>query len=649
MQAIEKVLKAALIVAAFSMAAYQLWFAVFQALSTTEHVIIHLGFAVLVVALAQVRGGTLVRRLLAIIALLIGVAASVYLLSQADDLEIRYGIALTAPELIAGIAIIAAVFILSWTEWGASLTILGLLALVYFFFGSYLPGALQASPFPSFDFAMTFLVSGGGSGIYGQLTPVSANVIFYFMLFGALLELTGLIWLFVEIGNLFGRVLKGGAAIMTVIASSLLGTITGATVANVAVMGNFTIPAMKSQGFKPSDAGAIEAVSSLGGQIMPPVMGIGAFIMASYLGIPYIQVAAMAVLPAILYYLSILIVIACLVRRIGYLPPLDRKLDMGIIRSQLFPFLVPVTVLVYCLVQGYSEETSVLAAIVALVVSSMAKIDTITSRAGFLKFGRQLFNGLVSGARQGAALAIVIAIVSLIAQSLISTALGPKLASAITSAVGDNVGLGLVLVMASALVLGCGLPTVVDYTLIAIVVLPSLTRLGVEPASAHMFAYFFAVYAAVTPPVATAALLASRMAGANYWMTGWASCRLLLAPSLIPFLFVYHSAILKFPWNIAALASPLWAWFIAAIAFAAVSVGHLVLRMRLLDYLLCTLAGLATVLWTFGQGYLWLVGGTILVTATLFMQSMAHMRKRKANLPLTRSAPGEFLEVSSTD
>ena len=253
----------------------------------------------------------------------------------------------------------------------------------------------------------------------------------------------------------------------------------------------------------------------------------------------------------------------------------------------------------------------------------------------------------MSGARQGAALAIVIAVVSLIAQSLISTALGPKLASAITSTVGDSVWLGLVLVMTSALVLGCGLPTVVDYTLIAIVVLPSLTRLGVEPASAHMFAYFFAVYAAVTPPVATAALLASRMAGANYWLTGWASCRLLLAPSLIPFLFVYNSAILKFPWDFAALASPLWAWLIAAIAFAAVSVGHLVLRMSVLDYLLCSLAGTGAILWTFGQGYSWLIGATVLVAATLLKQGATQMRAgtRTHALQATNSLPSHSSSI----
>ncbi len=145
-----------------------------------------------------------------------------------------------------------------------------------------------------------------------------------------------------------------------------------------------------------------------------------------------------------------------------------------------------------------------------------------------------------------------------------------------------------------------------------------------------MFAYFFAVYAAVTPPVATAALLASRMAGANYWMTRWASCRLLLAPSLVPFLFVYHSAILKFPWDFNAIVGPLWAWLIAAIAFAAVSVGHLVLRMRPLDYLLCTLAGIAAVLWTFGQGNLWLLCATILVAATLLKQGLMLMTKPRS-------------------
>ena len=205
-------------------------------------------------------------------------------------------------------------------------------------------------------------------------------------------------------------------------------------------------------------------------------------------------------------------------------------------------------------------------------MTAFGKLSVLTSTEGLRDATRRIMAGLVSGARQGAALAIVIAIVSLITQSLITTALGPKLAAAIAAFVGDKIWLGLVLVMLTALILGCGLPTVVDYTMIAIMVLPSLTKLGLEPASAHMFAYYFAVYAAVTPPVATAALLASRIAGAGYWATGWASCKLLLAPSLVPFLFVYHPSLLVFPPSPTAVALPLIAWAVSAVALAALSV-----------------------------------------------------------------------------
>jgi TRAP transporter 4TM/12TM fusion protein len=616
----ERPLGAMLGAVALSAAVYHILFAIYRPWTDTKHAIVHVGLAVVIVALAQASKAGPVGRAVALGVLLAGAAASIYLFGQADDLEIRYGVGLTRPQLIAAFVIIASVSILAWKDWGASLTVLGLLALAYFFFGHYLPGPLRASPQPSFDFAMTFLMSGGGSGIYGQLTPVSANVIFYFMLFGALLESTGVMALFIEVGNWIGRLLKGGAAVMTVIASSLLGTITGATVANVAVMGNFTIPAMKGQGFRPETAGAIESVSSLGGQILPPVMGVGAFVMASLLGVPYITVAAMAVLPALLYYASILIVIMCLVRQLGLVARTDGEIDLRVIRSQLLPFVLPLAVLVYYLVQGYTEQSAVLAAMLALVVTTFGRLRVVTSFAGLAEAVKQIIAGLISGARQGAALAIVIAIVSLITQSMITTALGPKLASAIAMFVEGKIWLGLLLVMLAALVLGCGLPTVVDYTMIAIMVIPSLTKLGLEPASSHMFAYYFAVYAAVTPPVATAALLASRMSGAGYWATGWASCKLLLAPSLVPFLFVYHPSLLVFPPEPAAVIAPLWAWAIAAIALAAVSVGHLIVALTRLDVVGCLAAVGLVLIWTFNSGALWLAGATVVLSAVVLRQ-----------------------------
>ena len=201
-------LNAALNAIALSAAVYHILFAIYRPWTYTKHVIAHLGLAVAIVGLGQAAKAGPVGRAIAFTALPAGVAASVYLFGQADDLEIRYGIGLTGPQMVAAFAIIATVFVLAWKDWGASLTVLGLLALAYFFFGHLLPGPLQASPQPSFDFAMTFLMSGGGSGIYGQLTPVSANVIFYFMLFGALLESTGVMALFIEVGNWIGRLLR---------------------------------------------------------------------------------------------------------------------------------------------------------------------------------------------------------------------------------------------------------------------------------------------------------------------------------------------------------------------------------------------------------------------------------------------------------
>ena len=360
-----------------------------------------------------------------------------------------------------------------------------------------------------------------------------------------MLEATGVTRLFFELGNWFSRFVRGGAAAGAVVSSSLLGTVTGATVANVAIAGAFTIPSMKKQGFKPEDAGGIETIASCGGQILPPVMGVGAFVMAANLGVPYIDVAAMALIPAILYYASVFIGVVFLVRR-NNIQRIVEPVDGSAIRAELLPFLVPLTILTVMLLQAYSPTTAVIFAIASICAVTFLRPTTWRSSKQFRAALSRIGAGLVSGARQGAALGVVMAVTSLLAQSLITTAMAPKFASAVAALVGGNLLFGLVLVMIAALVLGIGLPTVAAYIMVAIMLVPALTRIGVAPEAAHMFAFYFAVFAAVTPPAAEAAQVASRIANAGFWQTCAASMRLMVGPVLIPFIFVYQSALLGF-------------------------------------------------------------------------------------------------------
>ena len=602
-------------------AAYHLAYALWRPWTVGEHAILHVGIVCLLVGLAHARSPGVARRWLSIFALILAVAATPYLFVNADDIDIRFGIGLTNRQMVAGVAIILAAITLCWLEWGGVVAGFGVASLVYFFFGSYLPGPLAASEHPSFDYAMTFLISNGGSGIFGQVTPISANVIFLFMIFGALLEATGVTRLFFELGNWFSRFVRGGAAGGAIVSSSLLGTVTGATVANVAIAGAFTIPSMKKQGFKPEDAGAIETIASCGGQILPPVMGVGAFVMAANLGVPYIEVAAMALIPAILYYASVFIGVVFLVRR-NNIHRVVEPVDGAAIRAELLPFLVPLATLTALLLQAYSPTTAVIFAIASICVVTFLRPTTWRSSQAFRRAISSIGAGLVSGARQGAALGVVMAVTSLLAQSLITTAMAPKFASAVAALVGGNLLFGLVLVMIAALVLGIGLPTVAAYIMVAIMLVPALTRIGVATEAAHMFAFYFAVFAAVTPPAAEAAQVASRIANAGFWQTCAASMRLMVGPVLIPFIFVYQSALLGFGQSPLDLVAPVAAWAIGTVALSALAQGYGISRTTLFDLVLFAVASVLVVLSFVRNEATWLAAAGLTLIATFSLQSM---------------------------
>lgn len=619
--------------AALLAALYHLGFAFERPFTEGEHAIIHVGFAALIVGVDQARRRRGALRVLAIACLVAALAASVYFFQISEELELRFGIGLTTPQVVAGIAIIVAVIILCWMEWGVIIASLAVIGLSYFFFGDNIPGAMRAASHPSFEYAMTFLISSGGTGLYGQVTPISANIIFLFMIFGALLASTGVTRLFMELGNWMGRLLKGGAAVTSVISSALLGTVTGATVANVAITGVFTIPTMKRQGFRAEDAAAMESVASCGGQVLPPVMGAGAFIMAAFLGVSYVDIALQALVPALLFFGSVLLVIAFIVRKSGHIEECDPP-DFRCIRGEILPFFAPMATLVYFLMNGYSATTAVVFAIAAIVGSTLLRPSTWRSKTGFVNSLRTIFEGLVSGAQQGAGLAIVIVVISLVAQSLITTALGPKFASALSGLAGGYTFLALLLIMLASLILGCGLPTVAAYTMVAIMMIPALSALGVDPLAAHMFVYYFAVYAAVTPPVATAVIVASRIAETSFWGAAWASMRLMAGPIILPFLFIYHGDILTFPMNSGALL-PIFAWLVATVGLQIVTVRHFVGPTSALDI---AAAGASAAL-----AFAWIVAGAmpLLAVAVLllaFVTTLQLRRRSRAAAPRSGAA-----------
>ena len=606
-------------------AIYHLYFAYSWPFTEGEHAIVHVGFAALLVGIDQARRRAGALRILAIICAVGSVAATAYLFTVSEDLEMRFGLGLTLPQLVAGIFVIVAVIVLCWMEWGVVIAALAVIGLGYFFFGYHIPGPLRAAQHPSFDYAMTFLISSGGTGLFGQITPISASIVFLFMVFGALLASTGVTRLFMELGNLMGRIMRGGAAVTCVVSSSLLGTVTGATVANVAITGTFTIPTMKKQGFRAEDAGGLEAVASCGGQVLPPVMGAGAFIMAAYLGISYIEIAARAFVPALMFYAGVLLAIFFLVRKAGTIAE-SEPADLSIIRNELVPFLAPLATLVYFLLQGYSATTAVFLAISSVIAVSFLRPRTWRSREGFRETVTTIGSGLVSGAQQGAALGIIVAAISLVAQSLITTALGPKFASTLAGLVGGQILPALLLVSFASLLLGCGLPTIAAYTMVAIMMVPALKAIGVDPTAAHLFVFYFAVYAAVTPPVATAAIVASRIAETNFWRTSWAAMRIMAGPLILPFLFIYRPEVLQFPPDPTALALPILGWMTATVGLLIATLRYgLAQTTRLEEIGFVVAAGLAFT-WIVNDFHVLLYAAIAITLLIAFLQHRRHAR-----------------------
>jgi TRAP-type uncharacterized transport system fused permease subunit len=281
------------------------------------------------------------------------------------------------------------------------------------------------------------------------------------------------------------------------------------------------------------------------------------------------------------------------------------------------------------LLQAYSPTTAVIFAIASICAVTFLRPATWRSPQSFFDAFSRIGAGLISGARQGAALGVVMAVTSLLAQSLITTAMAPKFASAVAALVAGNMLFGLILVMIAALVLGIGLPTVAAYIMVAIMLVPALTRIGVAPEAAHMFAFYFAVFAAVTPPAAEAAQVASRIANAGFWQTCAASMRLMVGPILIPFIFVYHSSLLGFGLGPSDLVLPLAAWAVGTVALSALAQRYGIAQATLFDLALFAVASVLVILSVVWNAATLLATAALLLIGAFCLQSF----RNKTRLP----------------
>ena len=376
------------------------------------------------------------------------------------------------------------------------------------------------------------------SGVMNTPINVCAKYIAVFIIFGAFLERTGIAQFFIDLANsLFGSA-SGGPAKVAVISSALCGMVSGSSVGNTVTTGSVTIPMMKKTGYKPEFAGAVEAAASTGGQIMPPIMGAAAFLMAEYMGIPYAQVALKAILPAVLYFTGIYIAVHLEARKLGLKGiPKEELPKMRKLIKKIY-LLAPLVVLVGLVATNMRtmQFSASIAIVIAIVVGAINKDDRITPR--------KIVHALEAGAKSTITVAVACGIAGMVAGCITVTGLASKIITAIVSISGGNMMIALFLTMLCCIVLGMGVPTTANYCIMAATCAPILITLNVNPIAAHFFVFYFGIVADITPPVALAAYAGSAIAKADPMKTGINATKLAIAAFIVPYIFCMNPSML---------------------------------------------------------------------------------------------------------
>ncbi|OHD76993.1 MAG: C4-dicarboxylate ABC transporter permease, partial [Spirochaetes bacterium RIFOXYC1_FULL_54_7] len=486
-------------------------------------------------------------------------------------------------DLVFGVILIVLVLEGARRVTGWALPFLGVLFILYALYGRSMPGFFGHRGYSWESITSFLLVS--TDGIYGTAVGVAASYIYLFILFGAFMEKSGMGRFFNDIALALAGHSSGGPAKVAVIASGFLGSINGAAVANVVTTGAFTIPLMKKTGYDKDFAGAVEASASVGGQLLPPIMGAAAFIMAEVLGIQYRVIALSALLPALLYYIGIMAQVHLRARKDGLEGlPRDKLPRAWAVMKERGHLLLPLVFLVGMLF--FSGRTVIYSAFMTILVTIAVSMLRPVTRMNL----KDVVDALFEGTRSMVPVAIACAAVGPIIGVASITGFGLSMAHAIVSLGGTSLLLTLAFTMVACMILGMGLPSIPAYLITATMAAPALVRLGIDPLVAHLFVFYFAMFANITPPVALASFAAAGISGGNPMRTGYASLKLSLAGFIVPYMFVYNEALL--------LRNTSWGQGILVVVTSIVGVillgsaveGYLLTRMNLLLRLLA-LAG----------------------------------------------------------
>lgn len=487
-------------------------------------------------------------------------------------------------DLAFGIAFILVILEACRRVAGAILTTVATLFIAYIFLGPYIPGDLSHRGMSLERFIDLQVLS--TSGIFGTPVSASAHMVFYFVIVGAFLERSGAGRLFVDMAQCLTARSWGGSGKAAVVASGLFGTISGSAVANVLISGVMTIPLMKRSGFRSSLAGAIEATASTGAQLAPPIMGAAAFILADVVGVPYAEVVAAAIVPALLYYTSLFMLVHFYSLRNGFKPDPTVQISQYLngLRER-WHLLIPFALMIYLLVSQFSLLT------VGSYTTAFIIVICLVRKATRMK-PRDVLEALVNGCRSASEVAIPSAVAGIIVGALVQTGMALMLQRWLLDFAGDSLFISLVGAMILTIILGMGMPTAAAYLVSAILVAPALQELGVPNLPAHLFILYFSILSMVTPPVALSAYAAAGISGANLWRTGIRAFLLAVPGFLIPYAFTVDPALLLLggPLEILFAVVPI---LIGVVMIAAASGGYafgpLAMPLRVLLFVSCVL------------------------------------------------------------
>jgi len=565
---------------------FQLYTAIFGVMDAMLQRAIHLAFGLSLVYLFYPTRQSWSRKKMHPVDIGLAITAAlvcIYVVVFYQDLVLRAG-RVTTIDMIVGCVAILLVLEAARRVIGWPMVIIALCFIAYALLGRYVPGKLAHRGVDIENLVQQLFFT--TEGIFGIPIGVSSTFIFMFLLFGAYLEKTGMGEFFIDSANAIAGNAVGGPAKVAVLSSACMGTLTGSSVANVVGTGSFTIPMMKRLGYKSEFAGAVEATASTGGQLMPPIMGAAAFLMAEFTNTPYVRVITAAAIPALLYYFGVWAGVHFEAKKLGLKGmPKEELPKFSHVMKTRGHLIIPIITVMYLLVAGYTPLRAALGAILTAIIVSGIKKET---RLSF----RDIVDGLEKGAKSALTVIAACACAGIIIGVVTQTGLGLKMGSVLVGMAQGKLMLTLFFTMITSLILGIGVPTTANYVITATIAAPALVMLNVPVLAAHMFAFYFGIIADVTPPVCLAAVAAAGVAKSEPMRTGLQATRLAIAAFIIPYIFVYSPQLLLIDVTAFNLIVIVVTALIGIICVASALTGYFKTKMSIIERLIFLIGGI---------------------------------------------------------